>query len=142
MPAIVSYRSVTGFGAPISEYFEYGSEASDHVSGLLAKGSGAQHVIYTWHTTCRDNELTQLLNDVIADAKPTWSEMVDHWVWYCLEGCAYYSDSETRYRNNERYEIVHEMLGVQRKDERSKAQVKLGEQVLHAMQDFGIAVPQ
>lgn len=136
MPAIVSSRD-TEQASVVSEYFEFGWDASVRVIALVNAGGGAQHVTYNWHSTCYDNEMQRLLDNVIADEKPTWSEMVDHWVWYIVQGWAFDTNPRAYCTAEERYASIHEMLG-----KRSKAQVKLGEQLLHAMQDMGLEVPQ
>lgn len=90
-------------------------------------------------TQLRDTELTAyyiLLQDTLTQDHPTWSEMVDHWVWYLTE-----NGYKCEYTASEGYAIMHEMLGVQRRDDLiSSNRHIMGEQLQHALEALGVDV--
>lgn len=139
MSAILSYRT-TYMPKPWSGYYELEHIAMGQMKKIVSDYD--YDATLTRMSDKTEQRYQTLLDDVIADAKPTWSEMVDHWVWYCLEGWAFDFTSESRYRNNERYDVVHEMLGIAKRKDVIGKPSGIGDQLLQAMQDFGIEVPQ
>lgn len=111
MGAIVSVRD--DYGNQTSTWFDFYGDALDDVATRCA--AGVRHelskVSYRYVQDLEHDSYTDLLND----ARPTWSEMVDHWIWYFTSGRFFdgkvWPTNDYGYDHWQVYDIMHEMLG-------------------------------
>ena len=111
MPAIVTSREYYG-GKITAAFFDYSMDAVD----TLPEGGNNQcYEMVVYHLLSQDDvdRHQDTLDSVIADQQSTWSEMVDHYVWYMLHELYHDNRLTTRslYGVQECYDILHEMLG-------------------------------
>lgn len=109
MPAIVSYQT-DYMPQPWSGYYPCVGKAQKAFNGVAL---GDTVATITSLSIAQCDRYYALLEDT--QAKPTWSEMVDHWVWYFTRGMQLDTIPHERYiryfNSDECYALLHEMLG-------------------------------